>query len=66
MYIAMNRFSVNAGFEHGIEEMWRKRDSYLGQVPGFKEFHLLRGETKAGLTLFASHSVWALCEALTA
>ncbi len=62
MYIAMNRFQVNAGFEAGFEEMWRKRDSYLGQVPGFKEFHLLRCETKEGLTLFVSHSAWTESE----
>jgi heme-degrading monooxygenase HmoA len=66
MYIAMNRFQVNAGFEDGFEAMWRKRDSYLSETPGFREFHLLRGETKEGLTLFVSHSVWASREAFTA
>src|SRR5205814_3196571 len=58
MYIAMNRFRVNAGFEDGFEEMWRRRDSYLDQVPGFKAFRLLRGETVDGTTLFVSHSTW--------
>ena len=66
MYIAMNRFSVNAGFEAGFEEMWCKRDSYLHTVPGFKSFNLLRAETKEGITLFVSHSTWATREAFTA
>ena len=35
MYIAMNRFHVNAGREEVFEEIWRKRDSYLHEVPGF-------------------------------
>ncbi len=38
--------------------MWRKRDSHLNDVPGFREFHLLRGPTDAEATLFASHSLW--------
>ena len=59
MYIAMNRFNVNAGREEVFEEIWRKRDSYLDQVPGFKEFHLLRGETREGITTYLSHSIWA-------
>ena len=58
MYIAMNRFRVNAGHEDVFEEMWRRRDSYLDQVPGFKAFRLLRGETADGTTLFVSHSTW--------
>ena len=58
MYIAMNRFRVYAGREDVFEEMWRRRDSYLDQVPGFKTFRLLRGETTDGTTLFVSHSTW--------
>jgi len=59
MYIAMNRFRVALGAESAFEEMWRSRDSHLAGVPGFQEFHLLRGPTTADHTLFASHSVWA-------
>ena len=59
MYIATNRFHVNAGFEEGFEEVWRSRDSYLHEVPGFREFHLLRGETRDGITPYLSHSTWA-------
>jgi heme-degrading monooxygenase HmoA len=66
MYIAMNRFRVNAGFEDGFEQMWRTRDSYLHEVPGFKEFHLLRGETAEGITTYVSHSVWASRQAFAA
>jgi heme-degrading monooxygenase HmoA len=58
MYIAMNRFRVNAGREDGFEQMWRTRDSYLDQVPGFREFHLLRGDTVDGITTYVSHSIW--------
>lgn len=66
MYIATNRFRVNAGREEVFEEIWRKRDSYLHEVPGFRSFHLLRGETKEGTTLFVSHSTWESREAFVA
>lgn len=58
MFIAMNRFRVALGQEGAFEEVWRSRDSHLAGVPGFREFHLLRGATTADHTLFASHSVW--------
>ena len=58
LYIAMNRFRIAAGFEDGFEEVWRTRDSKLDDVPGFKEFKMLRGaELEGGGTLFISHSV---------
>lgn len=65
-YIAMNRFRVNAGHEEVFEEIWRQRETYLDDVPGFRSFHLLRGETKDGLTLFISHSTWESREAFVA
>ncbi|MDX1382129.1 MAG: antibiotic biosynthesis monooxygenase [Thermoanaerobaculia bacterium] len=58
MYIAMNRFRIAKGREDVFEELWRSRDSYLDEVPGFREFHLLRGPSDDEMTLFASHSVW--------
>jgi heme-degrading monooxygenase HmoA len=58
MYIAMNRFRVNEGREESFEETWRRRDTYLDQVPGFRTFHLLRGETRDGITTYLSHSTW--------
>lgn len=59
MFIAMNRFKVKPGSEAEFEEVWRARDSYLSSVPGFKHFELLRGPSREGHTLYASHSVWA-------
>lgn len=58
MYLAMNRFRVNEGREQAFIDVWKNRESYLEEVPGFKSFNLLRSETKNGITLFASHSVW--------
>ena len=54
----MNRFRIALGREDVFEEMWRSRESYLDQVQGFREFHLLRGPSDDEATLFASHSVW--------
>ncbi|WP_337267643.1 antibiotic biosynthesis monooxygenase family protein [Oryzifoliimicrobium ureilyticus] len=60
MFIAMNRFKVAEGSESDFEEVWRKRDSSLANVPGFVEFKLLRGRAHPdeGYRLYASHSVW--------
>ena len=61
MYIAMNRFKVQAGSEEAFENIWKNRDSSLSEMAGFREFHLLRGPANdaEGYTLFASHTVWA-------
>lgn len=66
MFIAMNRFRIARGFEEGFEEVWRQRDSYLEEVPGFREFHLLRGPSTDEETLYASHTVWDSREAFHA
>ena len=66
MYIAMNRFRIARGREKDFEELWRSRDSYLDEVPGFREFHLLRGPSDDEMTLFASHSLWDSEQAFTA
>jgi heme-degrading monooxygenase HmoA len=58
MYIAMNRFRIHAGREADFEKVWRERESFLDEVPGFREFHLLRGATAEGFTTYLSHSVW--------
>ena len=58
MFIAMNRFRVARGREEVFEELWRQRESYLDEVPGFREFHLLRGPRDEEQALYASHSVW--------
>ncbi|NOZ54084.1 MAG: antibiotic biosynthesis monooxygenase [Gammaproteobacteria bacterium] len=58
MYIAMNRFRIALGREQDFINIWKNRDTHLESVPGFKEFHLLQGQTNEECTLFASHSVW--------
>ncbi|MHA1601022.1 MAG: antibiotic biosynthesis monooxygenase family protein [Alphaproteobacteria bacterium] len=59
MFIAMNRFRVKHGRETDFETVWRDRDTYLTEVPGYLEFHLLRGPENDDHTLYASHTVWA-------
>ena len=58
MFIAMNRFRVRKGSEDAFEEVWLKRDTHLEKVPGFVEFHLLKGPQTDDYTLYASHSAW--------
>ena len=58
MFIAMNRFRIAKGSEKVFEDLWRSRESTLGEVPGFREFHLLRGASDDQATLYASHSLW--------
>ncbi len=58
MFIAMNRFRIVRGKEDEFVDLWRQRESHLDGVPGFREFHLLRGPGSEDHTLFASHSVW--------
>lgn len=59
MFIAMNRFQVRKGEEAAFETVWKTRNSYLDEVPGFIAFHLLRGSAEEDHTLFASHTMWA-------
>ena len=58
MFIAMNRFKIVLGKEQDFESVWRNRDTHLKGVPGFKEFHLVKGKTNEEFTLYASHSIW--------
>ena len=58
MFIAMNRFKVKKGSEQDFEEVWTSRDTHLHKVPGFVEFHLLKGPELEDYTLYASHTVW--------
>jgi heme-degrading monooxygenase HmoA len=58
MYIAMNRFKVLPGAEAEFEAVWTSRDSRLGEVPGFVEFHLLRGPKRDDHQLYSSHTIW--------
>jgi heme-degrading monooxygenase HmoA len=59
MYIAMNRFRVVKGSEEAFEQVWLSRDSHLDKVPGFIEFHLLKGPEAEDHTLYASHTIWS-------
>lgn len=59
MYIAMNRFKVAVGSEAAFEELWTTRDTHLKDVPGFVEFHLLKGPNREDHMLYSSHTVWA-------
>ncbi len=58
MFIAMNRFRIVKGEEAAFERIWATRDTHLREVPGFVEFHLLRGPEAADHRLYASHTVW--------
>ena len=58
MFIAMNRFQVKPGSEAAFETVWRTRESYLGSMAGFVEFHLLKGPVLEDHTLYSSHIVW--------
>jgi heme-degrading monooxygenase HmoA len=58
MFIAMNRFRVAKGSEAAFEQVWMSRDSHLDKVPGFVEFHLLKGPEAEDHTLYVSHTVW--------
>ena len=55
MFIAINRFRAKRGAEGAF---WMGRDSFLDRVPGFVEFHLLKGPEGEDHTLYASHTVW--------
>lgn len=58
MFVAMNRFKVVKRQEEAFEQVWRNRDTRLGEMKGFVSFHLLRGPAGEDHTLYASHSVW--------
>jgi heme-degrading monooxygenase HmoA len=58
MFIAMNRFQVKTGSEKAFETVWATRESYLGNMAGFVEFHLLKGPVADDHTLYSSHTTW--------
>lgn len=66
MFIAMNRFKVKPGSEQAFEDVWLNRESYLDRMPGFVEFHLLKGPTEQDHTLYSSHTVWRSKDAFEA
>ncbi|GBU16324.1 MULTISPECIES: antibiotic biosynthesis monooxygenase [Methylobacterium] len=58
MFIAMNRFQVLKDETQAFEQVWLTRESTLHELPGFVEFHLLRGPDREDHVLYASHTVW--------
>jgi heme-degrading monooxygenase HmoA len=66
MFIAMNRFKIALGSEDEFINIWKNRETYLETVPGFKEFHLLKGPSTDEYTLFASHTTWESKDAFEA
>ena len=59
-FVASNRFGIKPGFEKDFEAMWARRDSSLADLPGFRNFALLRREGSAddGNT-YVSYTTWA-------
>jgi heme-degrading monooxygenase HmoA len=62
----MNRFKIALGAQEGFERVWRERETYLDEVPGFKSFTLLKGPERDDHVLYASHSTWESREAFQA
>jgi heme-degrading monooxygenase HmoA len=58
MFIAMNRFKVIPPLHAEFERVWTTRDTHLREVPGFIEFHLLRGPEREDHVLYSSHTIW--------
>ena len=58
MFIAMNRFKVMLASDAEFERVWTTRDTHLREVPGFLDFHLLRGPERDDHVLYSSHTVW--------
>ena len=58
MFVAMNRFRINPAFGDDFERIWRERDTYLSEVPGFRSFALLKGPERDDHVLYASHTIW--------
>jgi len=57
-YIAMNRFRIVKGQESEFEEIWKTRNTYLENEPGFIKFNLLKGPEREDHLLYASHTLW--------
>ncbi|MER0238407.1 antibiotic biosynthesis monooxygenase [Fulvimarina sp. MAC8] len=58
MFIAMNRFKVASEHLKDFETVWETRESFLKDVPGFVEFHMLKGADHGDYHLYVSHTVW--------
>lgn len=58
MFIAMNRFKVLKDATEEFEQRWLTRESYLHELDGFLEFHMLRGPEREDHVLYSSHTLW--------
>ncbi|MBB3695696.1 antibiotic biosynthesis monooxygenase [Sphingomonas sp. BK580] len=58
MFIAMDRSQVSLGEEEAVERVWLSRASYLADVPGFAEVHMLRDPAADDHELRSSPIVW--------
>jgi len=52
MFIAMNRFKIKRGKESNFEKIWNERDTYLENIPDFKQFNLIRGKVEETFSLW--------------
>ncbi|MGO4707335.1 antibiotic biosynthesis monooxygenase [Microvirga sp. 2MCAF38] len=59
MFIAMNRFKVIKDASEEFEQRWLTRESYLHELEGFIEFHMLRGPAREDHVLYSSYTLWA-------
>ena len=55
LFIAMNHFQVDPERGAEFEAHWQQRETYLAEVPGFRQFALLRGDEPGS---YVSHSTW--------
>jgi heme-degrading monooxygenase HmoA len=56
LFVTMNHFHVDPARGAEFEEHWRRRRTYLAEVPGFVRFALLRGDEPGH---YVSHASWA-------
>ncbi len=55
----MNKFKIIKGQEQNFENLWKERESLLGTVEGFIQFHLIKGVNGQEYTVYMSHSTWS-------
>ncbi len=63
IFVAMNQFQVNPERGAEFEDLWRKRESFLHEVPGFVRFALLKADEPG---TYVSHTTWASRDAFLA
>ena len=58
MYVATTRFQIILGQELLFETAWRKRESYLATMKGYRGLLLLRGAREEDHTVYFSQFIW--------